>query len=323
MKKLILHLLILSLAVAAHAGDGPGIQFKDIIFDFGTVTCGEIVSHDFAFVNTGDQTLVITDVHPGCGCTTATNWTQRVAPGRTGVIPIRFDSSHFSGPVSKAIMVGSNARSKELLCLILKGKVFRAFTVDPMTAVLVLRPEQTSATARVKITYNGTDPISILDPAVSSAAGNSYDVALATNSPGSEFTLSVSARVFIQSGVDYGNITLRTTATNGRSLTVPLVVSRSPWLSVYPSPLILSKNATNEANALITVINNASSPVTVSNPKASDRKLAVELASTKPGFAYTLRVTVPAGYAEGAPARIVAETSNTNQPSLVIPIEQR
>ena len=75
-------------APAAAAVDGAKIQFETPVYVFGKGQSGEPVKHTFIFTNTGNAELVLTDVHPGCGCTTAGEWTKKVAPGATGTIPI-------------------------------------------------------------------------------------------------------------------------------------------------------------------------------------------------------------------------------------------
>src|ERR1700690_2625078 len=61
---------------------GPMIQFESTMFDFGKVSVGEKVRHTYMLTNTGTETLLITNVHPGCHCTTAGDWTHKVEPGK-------------------------------------------------------------------------------------------------------------------------------------------------------------------------------------------------------------------------------------------------
>src|SRR2546425_11312347 len=69
---------------ASPATSGPKIQFAGTVFDFGKVTSGEAVRHDFLFTNIGTDTLEIKAVRPGCVCTTAGNWDKQVERGKTG-----------------------------------------------------------------------------------------------------------------------------------------------------------------------------------------------------------------------------------------------
>src|SRR5882724_4026139 len=84
-------------AVAPVAGAAPKIVFAEPEFEFGRVLAGQPVAHEFVFTNTGNATLLITGVTPGCHCTTAGAYSSEVAPGKSGVIPIRFDGSGSGG----------------------------------------------------------------------------------------------------------------------------------------------------------------------------------------------------------------------------------
>src|SRR5881394_3212907 len=89
----------------APDSSGPRIEFATPTYNFGKVNAGELVRHDFVFTNTGGALLEITDVRPGCGCTTAGTWDKRVEPGKTGKIPLQFNPANFSGPVTKGATV--------------------------------------------------------------------------------------------------------------------------------------------------------------------------------------------------------------------------
>ena len=110
-------------AAGATETSGPRIEFATQVFDFGKVSAGELVRHDFVFTNTGRALLEITDVRPGCGCTTAGTWDRRVKPGQTGVIPLQFNSANFDGKVTKSATVTCNDRGKSNLVLQITGTV--------------------------------------------------------------------------------------------------------------------------------------------------------------------------------------------------------
>src|SRR5690348_15247627 len=74
-------------AAAAH------IQFQVTTFDFGKLSIGQPARHDFIFTNTGSAVLEISAVRPSCGCTTAGDWSKTVEPGKTGIIPLQFNSA--------------------------------------------------------------------------------------------------------------------------------------------------------------------------------------------------------------------------------------
>src|SRR5689334_404403 len=66
-----------------NAAAGPKIQFDNSNFDYGKAMVGQPVKHTFWFTNVGDATLELTAVSPGCGCTTAGEWTKKAEPGQS------------------------------------------------------------------------------------------------------------------------------------------------------------------------------------------------------------------------------------------------
>lgn len=84
------------------------IVFEQSDFEFDTIVEGTIVSHTFKFQNTGTNTLLITDAHATCGCTTP-QWPKNPIPaGGKGEISVRFDSEGRRDAQLKPIMVTAN-----------------------------------------------------------------------------------------------------------------------------------------------------------------------------------------------------------------------
>jgi hypothetical protein len=318
MKKITLTTIFLWIAAIAYAGVGPKIQFKDSAIDFGTASGGEIVNCTFIFTNTGDETLSIKSVQPSCGCTSAGNWTKDVEPGKTGTIPLRFDTSHFSGAVSKATVVQCNARSNAVLSITLKGTVYREWNASPQSATLLIYPNASNAAARVRIVNSGTNYAALFHPTVSNAR-NSYVLQLATNAPGKDYILTVSVKPPLVTPIDYGDITIQTSRSNNLPVTIPLVLNRLPWFNIYPCPISIPKNYSNQFVELVTIVNNAPYSVNLSNPSFTDTNIQVTLASATPGHYYTLKVEIPPNYRSTKPMAVTVQTSNTNEPSIQIP----
>ncbi len=92
-------------------------EFDKLIHNFGKISQGETVGCYFKMTNTGNEPLVIYNVKPGCGCTTAKFPENPILPGDYGEIEIRFDSRGFSGNQYKVIRIDANIekKSKELV----------------------------------------------------------------------------------------------------------------------------------------------------------------------------------------------------------------
>lgn len=106
-----------------NAEDMPIFEFENDVFEFGTISQGEKVSHSFRFKNTGNSDLLINKVEGSCGCTVMKGWPQHpVKPGAMGKIDVVFDSNGKRGTQNKTISVVANTYPSTTV-LTLKGEV--------------------------------------------------------------------------------------------------------------------------------------------------------------------------------------------------------
>jgi len=102
------------------------VEFKNKVYDFGTVMEGEYVEHDFEFKNTGNEPLILKKVKPSCGCTVPTWPRDPIPPGKTGIIHAKFNTARRGrpggAPQNKHITVTGNIEGGKVV-LTLKGKV--------------------------------------------------------------------------------------------------------------------------------------------------------------------------------------------------------
>ncbi len=123
MKKIVLLLCFTLISVAVFAQKGAQIAFKDTTIDYGKIAYGSDGVRVFEFTNTGDAPLVITKVKSSCGCTVPTKPEGAIAPGKTGVISIKYDTKR-PGFIRKTITVNSNATNAKNGISYLKIKGF-------------------------------------------------------------------------------------------------------------------------------------------------------------------------------------------------------
>ncbi|MFQ5454470.1 MAG: DUF1573 domain-containing protein [Candidatus Zixiibacteriota bacterium] len=93
--------LLLSLISATSGFTEPKIAITETTFDFGKTVQHAKVNHTFWIKSTGDDTLVITKVVPGCGCTKAPLMDSVLAPGDSTSLDIIFSTKSYRGYVSK------------------------------------------------------------------------------------------------------------------------------------------------------------------------------------------------------------------------------
>jgi len=78
--------------------------------DFGEIKMGTTKTIQLSFTNTGNKTLVLTDVYTNCGCTTIDYPKDPFFPGKSGTIKITYNPTE-TGPFNKTIWIYTNAQN--------------------------------------------------------------------------------------------------------------------------------------------------------------------------------------------------------------------
>jgi archaellum component FlaG (FlaF/FlaG flagellin family) len=130
MKKII-YILFAFLVPALYAQNGI-LTFEKTEHDFAEIVEGTQPQYIFKFKNTGTTPISLTEVHPGCGCTTP-SWTNSPIPvGGTGEIKVVFNSAHYAGPFRKPIVVATDGAPSSMT-LFISGLV-KPLTLDRSVA---------------------------------------------------------------------------------------------------------------------------------------------------------------------------------------------
>ena len=308
---------------AATNAIGPLIEFDSTVYDFHKIVAGQTVRHDFIFTNTGDAVLEISGVHPSCGCTTAGTWTQTVEPGKTGIIPLLFNSGRFSGQIAKTASVLCNDKLHPQVVLQLKGVIWRPIEVNPPTAVLsVVEGSPTNIPAIVTILNQQEEPITLSNPVVSTPA---LLAELHTVQPGKEFRLEVRTAGEIARNPVQGSITIKTSSTNMPSIEInALAYLQQAWIITPPEITLPPGPLQTAFLRSVSIRNNMAPSVSLSEPTISAGDVQAQLREIIPGHQFSVQANFPAGFQvpQNEPATLTVKTSDPKHPVLTVPIHQ-
>jgi hypothetical protein len=120
MKKLTIIFFAICVAFVAYCHSAAVFNWSKTQHDFGNISKGNPVSHEFEFTNTGSEALLVTNVSTSCGCTVTNYSKDLIAPGANGYVKATFDANKL-GAFVKTITVQSNANENPVLTL--KGTV--------------------------------------------------------------------------------------------------------------------------------------------------------------------------------------------------------
>ena len=311
-----------SQAAAAAGGSAPRIQFATPTYDFGKVKSGELVKYTYYFTNAGGATLQVSNVQVSCGCTTAGDWTRLVEPGRSGGIPIQFNSASFNGQVGKAITVICNDTNQPAVVLQMKGTVWKPIEVTPQLAVLNVTAESASASATVRIVNNEEGPVTLSAPEGNNAA---FAAELRTNQPGKQFELVIRTLPPLPPGNVQGQITLKTSSTNMPVINVtawanvqPVVVAMPMQIALPVAPLAGPMAST------VSIRNNGTNALTLSEAAVNAKGVEVQVKEIEPGRNFNVAMNFPAGFevAQGERVELSVKSSHPLFPAIKVPVYQ-
>ena len=309
-------------APATPASTGARVQFETPTYDFGRTKSGEPIKHTFIFTNTGCETLEINNVRPGCGCTTAGDWTKKVEPGKTGEIPIQVNTANFNGPIMKNVSVDSNDKAQPTSVLYLKGTIWKPVDINPQFAMINVPPDTEGGSTVVRIINNMDEPITLSKPEVNNP---SFSATLKTNQPGKEFEMVVSTVPPMRTGYSQAQVTIKTSSSSVPTLTANIGANVQSAVTVVPQQITLPPGPlANQTMPSITIQNNSTNVLTLSDAATTAKDVQVKLNEANPGRLFTATLTFPQGYElpKGEPAVFTVKTSNPQFSVVKVPITQ-
>ncbi|TNE34867.1 DUF1573 domain-containing protein [bacterium] len=160
MKKLILSVLsVMLIATAAYAQPKLEIVGGNS-YDWGKVTPKDSpLKTKVKLKNVGTEKLVISNVKPSCGCTTAPLDKDQLNPGETATIDVTFNVGSHAGVNSKTIRISSNDPNNSTVIFRLSADVQKAITVSP--GYFAFNQMEVGKEETSKVSIKNTSPKSI------------------------------------------------------------------------------------------------------------------------------------------------------------------
>lgn len=132
MRRFLFALLFLPLLSSLFAQDTPPpstatapkavMSFSESTYNFGEITEGEVITHDYYFTNTGTNPLTISDVQSSCGCLVPSWPVEPIAVGEVGIIKLTFYTRNKRGKNNQKLTLTANTYPAQH-SIFLKGEV--------------------------------------------------------------------------------------------------------------------------------------------------------------------------------------------------------
>ena len=133
MKKTLISLILLFVFASLTALAQPKIEIEGgDTYNWGVVSQKDSpLKAKVKIFNAGTDTLHVTKVKPGCGCTTAPLDKNKIEPGGFATLDIKLNVSHYSGSISKSIRISSNDPNHSKKTMYIKANIFTPVTISP------------------------------------------------------------------------------------------------------------------------------------------------------------------------------------------------
>jgi len=92
-------------------------------WDFGKIKQGQILKHEFDFINNSGKYLKIQDVLTSCGCTVSEVRKKELNPGETTIVEVKFDPTGYNGEVEQFVYITTDSLDNPVIKIIIKAQV--------------------------------------------------------------------------------------------------------------------------------------------------------------------------------------------------------
>lgn len=218
--------LMATVAMAATALAAPELSVVQGTYNFGTVTQGKKVQHNFVIKNSGDSPLQIKQLNAACGCTAAKPSSSTILPGHKAQIEVTFDSTNFSGKVEKTVSMTSNAGKSPNYTFTMVGTVQEQLQVSPRQVSLGMITPGAAKKATVSVTNRSGSNVRIISVNFnSSSLQATTSIKNSELKPGETGKIEISVTPRPEAKVLSGYLHIETSHPQKKELTVPVYAS--------------------------------------------------------------------------------------------------
>ncbi len=111
--KQITQFLLATALLSSTSSAAPRLEISEPEFNFGFVPQHADLSHDFWLYSTGDDSLKITRIVPGCSCTKTPLEKENMAAGDSTLLHIMLDTKTFTRKITKGPRIWTNENKPE------------------------------------------------------------------------------------------------------------------------------------------------------------------------------------------------------------------
>lgn len=275
------HLFVMVTGIPA----APQIVVEQPVYDFGSITNGSQVLHDFVIRNAGDVELEISRVVSGCDtCLRASLEKKKIPPSGASVLHARLDLRSLGGSVSRTVSIYCNDPQNAVLELGLTGIVVPVYQVIPAKIGLDMSQGQQTATVEIL-------PLFKLHAGLSHVVCDDTNIVAKLSPEGANrFVLTVQALESFPRGLAVINLTIRSADSNDPPCHITGFIRNPPDLELIPTQLRFQPQADPQMRILWLKQHGVSPSILLDVIPPSD-KFKCEIDPDPAGYNYRIYIT--------------------------------
>ncbi len=261
-------------------------------YDFGAVSQGSKVSHEFVIENKGEGALHIQRVVPACGCTASTVDKDFIQPGESGKVHVEFDTTGFSGEKIKTVRLYTNDPDNLSAILSLRGTIEPDVLVQPKRLYfgeILQGGIEAKRTKTVTVTAREGSQVKLGE--VSTRSKHVDIKLLESNSKEKRFQVTLGPDMKL--GEFRDRIVVRVSGTKQRAVNIPLFASLKGPLRIRPAAAsfgVLEGQAPLQKT--IKIENLGATPLLLKNLKSHHPSVKATQKVVQEGKVYVVNITV-------------------------------
>lgn len=294
---------------------GPSWVAEQVVFEFGEVWAGDNVTYPFRIMNEGTETLKILEAKPRCSCSVAEGYAKEIAPGGSGFIPFKMNTTGKKGSVDEYITIKTNDLQRPEMTLRLRGVVRQLLDIEvvadaqaaadanPKAALekikasqmnfgLIKADERLQRTCRLK-NASGRPLILKLHPVT--PEGSRFTAEFQETAPGEEYLLTVTGDPPFPIGNTQAKVPLETNIP-GRPLFHVVINTYVPSrIDVMPPMIAVDPTLPFIQERTISVTNYGTTPMEITGLAATNPDIKLVLLPKLDGApnVHQIKVTLP------------------------------
>jgi len=231
--------ILIGFPMMVHAGSWADGLFDELSKDFGIVSRGSTLVHQFRIKNTTGQPVGISSVRVSCGCVSASALKTYLLPDEETAVTARMDTNRFRGVKTVTIYVHFNKPKSEEVRLWVKANARDDFTISPDVLDLGTIRQGLPREAVTTLKFHGQPNLQIQGVQPDSNYLLCQVEELKRNTNESVFRLKATLRKDTPAGVWFSDIWVRTDSELIPQVRIPVTLTVESYLSATPGQIQL------------------------------------------------------------------------------------